>query len=66
MASEYLSGFGDDTLFQPTLFESGAAPPPLFVSTEDTYFEVVQEPLEAKVGGTSDLLPFLRSRIKLL
>ena len=58
MASEYLSGFGDDTLFQPTLDESGAALPPVFVSTEDIYLEVVQEPLEAKVGGTSNLLPF--------
>lgn len=53
MASEYLSGVRDDSPFQPTLFESGAALPPAFVSTEDTYLEVVQEPLEANVGGTS-------------
>ena len=59
MASEYLSGFGNDTPFQSTLIESGAAPPPVFVSTEDIYLEVVQEPLEARVGGTSNLLPFL-------
>ena len=66
MANEYFSSFGNDTPFQSTFFELEASPP-VFASTEDIFLEVVQEPLEAKVGGISSLyLLSLRSRIKLL